>query len=89
MEIDQVGSADSTSQQQQPSSSNNPSNSQGGNDQAGPSSSAGGVNPAAGPAVDAKKPRFELKKYNAVALWSWGRFSPLFSFNIACNVAYI
>lgn len=24
-----------------------------------------------------KKPRFEIKKYNAVALWAWGRFLAL------------
>jgi hypothetical protein len=30
----------------------------------------------AGPSVDSdkKKPRFEIKKYNAVALWAWGRW---------------
>ena len=95
MEIDQVGSADSTNQQQQqqqqPSSSNNPSNTQGGNDQAGPSSSTGGANSAAGSVADAKKPRFELKKYNAVALWSWGNFLPRshFPFIIPCNNTYI
>lgn len=31
---------------------------------------------AAGPATDDKqKPRFEIKKYNAVALWAWGMYN--------------
>jgi hypothetical protein len=33
--------------------------------------------PAAGPVAttgDKKKPRFEIKKYNAVALWAWGSY---------------
>jgi hypothetical protein len=32
--------------------------------------------PHAGPSseLEKKKPRFEIKKYNAVALWAWGRF---------------
>jgi len=27
------------------------------------------------PAEDRPKPRFEIKKYNAVALWAWGTIS--------------
>jgi hypothetical protein len=43
-------------------------------DQAGMEIDSGPV-ATAGSSADAekKKPRFEIKKYNAVALWAWGR----------------
>lgn len=35
------------------------------------------------PASEKPKPRFEIKKYNAVALWAWGKFSsPMHSKNL-------
>jgi hypothetical protein len=37
-----------------------------------PSAPAGSSSGATAADVDKKKPRFEIKKYNAVALWAWG-----------------
>lgn len=48
-----------------------PSDAQGESDIAVPGVSAG----VGGPAQEGnKEPRFEIKKYAAVALWSWGKF---------------
>ncbi|OCF54130.1 hypothetical protein L486_08325 [Kwoniella mangroviensis CBS 10435] len=33
-------------------------------------------------ASDDKKPRFEVKKWNAVALWAWGTTSWIFVLNV-------
>lgn len=51
-------------------------------DTAAPSPSITPVTAAASGTVqqgaDKSKPRFEIKKYNAVALWAWGKFSYLY-----------
>jgi hypothetical protein len=51
---------------------------------AAPAVAGTGTSSAVPSAGDKKKPRFEIKKYNAVALWAWG----MFVFRMRCHIPH-